>query len=269
MSLISSRPHSTHAKDFIYCDIKVGDKFNDITVIGLGNVVNFDSGSKCGYIRCECSNGHKFEVLSHYLKSGLVNACPECCSESSSEDMWLYQIARDIYNECFDKSTKLLKDGKICDLGNSISEIKNTIRSIPGWVYKETSLWFIDPSKGYTIHHPRHKDNLWTCLDVRTNLNYRCRGNLRWIPSSEIKQRAHELTVDQLTDTPRSNQAFLRICNTRNWNPEEFTKTWQSYKVGRKGWLFKPLPEFDAKYRYPYRDISDESEVIIGKEGDE
>lgn len=264
----NGRPGSAHAKDYEYCGVKIGDKFGDLKVVKFGRIEKFDSGSTCGVVDCECSQEHIISVLSYYLTNGWITKCPLCNGDSFKEDNWLMSIAREIYRECFDKSTKRLKYGQICDLGSSIVEIKKTISGIPGWKYRETTLWFIDPDKGYTIYHPIHGNKVWVCLDIRTGQHYKCVGNLRWIPSSEVKQRAHDITVEQLENVARSSQAFSRICETRHWNPNEFNREWQSSRDGRKGWLYTPKPEFITKYKFPLRDLSNDGEIITLK-GDE
>lgn len=260
MELNDGRPYSTHVKNHEYCGVNPGDQFGDLTVVSLGRIEKFDSGSSCGVVKCVCPQGHEIDVISFYLTNGWVKKCYMCSQDDAMSDKWLYLIARDIYNECFDDNKKL-KPGKVCDLGTSIQEIKETIKEIPGWKYRETGLWFVDREKGYTIHHPRHKTQTWVCLDLRNGQHYKCRGNLRWIPKDEIKQRVIELPMSQLETIPRSNQTFLRICNTRHWNPNEFGRVWKPKNVGgikRKGWLFYPLSEFSSKYREPLKDVTSE-----------
>lgn len=149
-------------------EIKIGQKYHWLTVIGEGERLRLPSGQTNRTIKCSCICGKEKDIRLVHLKRGFIRSCG-CLQKTKygQSGKKLYRVLRGMLDRCSGKvenSPQYVKKGiTVCD------EWKKNFKSFILWAesngYEEgLQIDRIDNSKGYSPENCR-----WVTPKLNTN----------------------------------------------------------------------------------------------------
>lgn len=223
-----------------YKPIEIGDKINDLTVIGVAKPKVYKRARNGKFYArkswlCKCDCGKETVVYDDKLKSGWTKSCgckdPKQQLSDIPEDVKKYCHIRalDIRNRCTNPNVPGFQRyggrGIKCELGDTIKDIVISLSKVPGY-FEGAQIDRVDVNGNYTLHHPIHGDNVWIYHDHNDDKDYQCLGNLRWVTSKintlNYERHKKDYTVKDISMSILTLSGFKTLCKFHNFDPNEF-----------------------------------------------
>lgn len=195
--------------------IKIGDKFNRLTVIDDDGTRT--AGGKIKW-KCRCSCGKVTYVVGHKLKTGIRKSCGCVRGEENRVQHRHYSRAESIYNRCNSKNNKFynIYKGKN-KLGDNIWDICKSLDEVPGY-FEGAQIDRIDNSGDYTLRHPKHGRKVYHDSDGNP-----CIGNLRWVTQQDnLMNTSRNITMKSLRTEPRQKSNIKRALKRRGLDIDDY-----------------------------------------------
>lgn len=234
------------AREFIDPTKLVGQIIGNLKVIEYVKTVRTKSSNINHYYKCMCLLCGKIIDRSYrtlvYNKNTTSLKCFGCTMKERDIERERYYASDEYFykNKYRNTAKNILsrcnrpKDcgyhnyggrGIKCKLGRTTREVVESLKKIPG-IFKDAEIDRIDNNGDYTIIHPKYGMNVW--ID---KFGHQCLGNLRWVTRTEnTRNRGVSVTIKSLAEKPRVNSAFKEACKFRNWDMNDFDRTFMFYK---------------------------------------
>ena len=222
-------------------EIKIGVKIEGTHLTPLEGVIRKTVGvDKHGYTRyryyylCKCDCGSIMLFRRDGLVSGDTTRCSKChdCDPRRLDPdiRKHYLLAKNIRKRCRDAlHTPSFYGyggrGIECNLGESILDIAENIKKIPGY-FKGAQLDRIDNEGNYTIWHNEHGFRAWVYHDPVLDKDFLAMGNLRWVTNEENSNNRfinHKVDFEMISNRLLTKHMLTMICNLEKYKPEDFS----------------------------------------------